>query len=62
MRTVFTILSLLLVTTSSASTLIYNVRGYTLEGDELIKFYALEYDQNLVTARFVTKEAAGKST
>ncbi|MEM6545550.1 MAG: amidohydrolase [Pseudomonadota bacterium] len=62
MRTVFTILSLLFVTTSSASTLIYNVRGYTLEGDELIKFYALEYDQNLVTARFVTKEAAGKST
>ncbi|MEO0437020.1 MAG: amidohydrolase [Pseudomonadota bacterium] len=62
MRTAFSLILFFVAATSSASTLIYNVRGYTLEGDALVQFYALEYDRNLVTARYATEEAAKKST
>lgn len=46
---------------SPAATLIYNVAGYTLDGPAASSFYALEYEDGLVTALYKDSAAAKAS-
>ena len=61
MRT-FTIFCLLLLSVSaSASTLLYNVRGYMMDRGQRIDFAALEYDQGEVLRVYTSSAAAANS-
>ena len=51
----------LLTTASSASTLVYNVNGYTMNAGERLSFVALEFDQGKVTHLYQDQDQAQKS-
>lgn len=45
-----------------ASTLVYNVRGYTLNGGEVQRFVALEYDQGIISRLYSDPASAEASS
>jgi predicted amidohydrolase YtcJ len=47
---------------ATASTLVYNVRGYTMNNGERLEFSALEYDAGVITAVYADEAGASTST
>ena len=51
----------LMTTAASASTLVFNVQGYTMDDGQRLQFIALEYDQGKVTHLYTDANSVASS-